>query len=43
MNRVTILLDDDMLAILEAAVKECGCGSKSAHIRHLIKAERKEN
>lgn len=37
MNRVTILLDDEMLAWLENAVKECGCGSKSAHIRHVLK------
>ena len=39
MNRVTILLDDALLAQLEQAVKACGCGSKSAHVRHILKAQ----
>ena len=39
MNRVTILLDDALLTQLEAAVKACGCGSKSAHVRHILKAQ----
>ena len=40
MNRVTILIDDDLLTWLEEAVKLCGCGSKSAHVRHLIVQQR---
>jgi len=39
MNRVIILLPDDILAALDQAVKACICGSRSAHVRHILKAQ----
>ncbi len=39
MNRVIILLPDDILAALDQAVQSCGCGSRSAHVRHILKAQ----
>lgn len=36
MNRVIMLLPDDLLAALDAAVKSCGCGSRSVHLRHVL-------
>ena len=34
MNRLTIFLEDDQLARLQADQKLCVCANLSAHIRH---------
>lgn len=36
MNRVTILLDDDVKAWLEREAERCGCKSMSTHVRHML-------
>ena len=36
MQRFTMMLPEKLIAQLEKAAAACGCGSKSAHIRHIL-------
>ena len=36
MQRFTMMLPENLLAKLAEAAAKCGCGSRSAHVRHLL-------
>jgi len=43
MNRVTILLDDEVKDWLEREAERCGCKSMSTHLRHRLTEEKERN